>query len=77
MMRGTYPCSAIAPSSGDTGILAFENFSAGIEALRLNSGCDGEAEDEVEDTFRCLLTFFFFPMLQNGKRQCFFASRVF
>ena len=62
----------MAPSSGDIGIplVTLENFSAGIEALRLNSGCDGEAEDEVEDTFRCLLTFFFLPMLEKGTMQC-------
>ena len=50
----------MAPSSGDMGIplVALENFSAGMEVLRLNS-CEGEAEE----TFKCLLTFFFLPML--------------
>ena len=52
----------MAPSSGDMGIplVALENFSAGMEALRLNSGCE---PGEAEETFRCLLTFFFLPML--------------
>ena len=40
---------------------------AGMEALRLNSGCEGDAEDEAEETLRCLLTFFFFPMLKRGR----------
>ena len=70
----TYPISAMA--SGETGIplVALENFSAGIEALRLNS--TGDAEDEADDTFRCLLTFFFLPMLEDWVKALILVFRM-